>query len=230
MSKRGGKPLEVIMFKVQWNNEKSSGFYGNGSGGFSTEEEAEIAFKALPVASIGRPERWIAEDSCTDLEIANALEFKRVIDQEATVATTATQMQYDYTDPMNPIELGEEEVEIPAREEESHIEFLLAADYTYEILDVTEEYELNKSIEDDAAQGELYESVCKKCLNVIRAHNVNAGLSSEDITTLKVDFSDLKLALDDGQPWSAKIALENITDEAHSVLKAKLLTVLSGVV
>lgn len=118
---------------------------------------------------------------------------------------------------------------IATREGKDGIEYLIPCEYTYEIIDITEEYNKQKDIEENIIQGRLYKSVCDDCLDYVRAYNVKNGLTTESINMFKSTFGTCKEYLQDGQPFAAIAEINKINNEKYLDLKEALLTILNKV-
>lgn len=110
-----------------------------------------------------------------------------------------------------------------------HLEYLHPAEYSYEIQDITAEYEAEQAYQSTLALGKMAKEVCDEALNYIRGYNITAGFTTEQINQLKTDFALVKEYLTDGQPWGAKAVLLTLDNPTFTVLKNKVLEILSKV-
>ena len=79
-----------------------------------TQEEVQTKLDAWASKKLaGLPERWLHEDDCTEWQKNSAIDVKKVIDKSMTQTEPA----------------------------EEHIEYLIPAEYTYEIVDISEDYD-----------------------------------------------------------------------------------------
>ncbi len=160
-------------------------------GPFETLEEANAWLEQnIALGSFGKNDRWKLEEQFTGSESLETKTDERIIvDFPEVLEHTEMQMQYDYTDPMNPVELGEVEVTVPFRAEENHTEYFFPVEYTYVITDITAEHEAKEALTASVSLGTKLIARCDKAFNYIVGYNV-ANLASEEIDALEITFAD----------------------------------------
>lgn len=199
------------MYKVIWSNIHSSG-----EPKFETLEEAQSWINGhISNNTFGLPERWLSEP----LEGVETRETELEPAQPEIAEHTIMQMQYDEEDN----ELGEVEVTIPfqaARDAIIITEYLHPAQYTYEIIDITEEYEIQQRRANRAARGRIFDSCCKEVINYIQGYNDDMELTLEQIQSMVSTFSTIDVLLSKGYAKTARSAIQAI--EPDEVVTAEM--------
>jgi hypothetical protein len=186
----------------------TSSFYGEG---FHEVPEMEIAsWLEAHIANntFGKPDRWLPD-------FLEGVETRTVYTQIGI--------------PEHIEIIGGVETTIPEIEAEYYLEYLHPAEYTYEIIDITEEYEAEQAFQATLALGKKAKEVCDEAMNYIRGYNITAGFTTEQINQLKTDFALVREYLMDGQPYGTKAVLLTIDNPDFTILKTKVLEILSKV-
>lgn len=108
-------------------------------------------------------------------------------------------------------------------------EYLHPAEYSIDIIDITEQYNKQQSKELKIAQGKKIRAICEEALDFIAGHNIEVGLSAEQITQLMIDFQPAYQMIVANRPWSAITLISAIDNEAIAELKIELLQILNKV-
>ena len=86
-------------------------------------------------------------------------------------------------------------------------EYLLPSDYTIEILDITEQFEKDKLIEQMIAKGKNLKACCEDVLAFITGYNEARELTSENVTAMQITFSNIFSMLISNRANTAKILI-----------------------
>ena len=120
----------------------------------------------------GKPDRWLTSTDGTHTE------SREVLISEEVPEHTAMQMQYDYTDEMNPVEIGEIEVTIPFQEAVYQTEYFFPAEYSYEIVEESLDAIKAKKLAEISALSISQNDELRKW-NEYRSANILAGIYDE---------------------------------------------------
>jgi len=112
----------------------------------------------------------------------------------------------------------------------SYMEYFFPCEYTVDISDNTEEYNIEKEIDDAVSYEKKIEDACLDCLRFCRYFLKVNELTLQQKKTLKSDFSDVISYLKDGDADNAKLSIEMIEKPAYNLLKARLLKIIEKVV
>jgi len=103
--------------------------------------------------------------------------------------------------------------------------------FTSEITDVSVEIAMANEIKRLEEIGERIQIVCQRCYKIVVGFNVDRRLTQPQIIEMKSTFNDIKIALQDLQPWTAKALIQALSPDGvlvTSEMKSTLLSVLEG--
>lgn len=100
---------------------------------------------------------------------------------------------------------GEPEKEVLVVDENNEeVPAILSAEYSIEVIDITNEVEEKSRKDEIKARGAKARIACRNVLDMISGRNLNAQLNAEQVTYLAVTFSPLVQALTISRPSTAK--------------------------
>lgn len=205
------------MFKVSWENTKSNRS-GNALLDGIDKANAWVA-KCIRTKSWGLPDRWLLE---TDGTHTNT---KKVVDKEAIPAHTEKQMTYDTSDPMHPKETGIKDVQVPDQPEISHTEYFFPAEYTYEVTDVTTEYNKSKARETLLKKRQGLRQLCDNILDIMTEHIESGDYNETDETNFDSKMPKVNKMLKAKRVKRLKAAVNQVATDSMFTeeLKGRLL-------
>ncbi len=113
-------------------------------------------------------------------------------------------------EPLDNVETREVPNSFEIGEVETVTEYLHPAEYTYEIIDITEEHNKEKQKQELLKKGKIARDRCQTAIDYIGGYNQTRELTTEQITSLISTFSQIDLFLYKCMPTSAKNAIQQI--------------------
>lgn len=131
----------------------------------------------ISVNAWGKPERWLAQSYME--------EYEKLITP-----------------------LDQREVEI-VKMSGSYIEteYLLPADYSIEILDITEQVNQEKDLQEKIAEGKILKACCEDVLAFVTGYNRARKLSSDQVTQMQITFQNIFSLLIANRADTAKLLI-----------------------
>jgi hypothetical protein len=87
------------------------------------------------------------------------------------------------------------------------------AEFTYEVIDVTEEVELRNRLEGLVSKGREFEEACMDCLRIVGAYNEERSLTLEQILEMGTLFANIEQVLNRRMPKTAKALVSQLTPD-----------------
>lgn len=108
-------------------------------------------------------------------------------------------------------------------------EYLHPAEYTYEIIDITAQYEAEQSRQLKLDLGRKARAVCQEALDYVAGYNLVSEFSAEQVTQMATDFASIHQLLMANRPWTAITLIQAINNPVYDELKTELLSILAKV-
>lgn len=103
---------------------------------------------------------------------------------------------------------------------EEYTEYFFPCEYTYEITDITAEYEAEQARLARMKMGKRVRDLCDNILDLLAGYNLERALTQEQITQLETTFSSINQLLLNKRPFTAKTLIQSIVPDDILITEA----------
>ena len=95
--------------------------------------------------------------------------------------------------------------------------YKIPSEFTYEIEDITAQYNLEQNKMRLINKGDSFAKVCQNCLSIIGGYNDDRGLTVEQITQMATTFAQIESTLNRRMPKTSKVLINAIVPDGAIV-------------